>query len=258
MRGIPSAAARHARMFALLLACGGWAPLQAQQQPAKPPARPAPGAATATPAAPAAAASARGFGSARGPLLTRDELRACFGQEDDLKKRLEAQEAARGPLEQEKKAIGDEQALARADRAKLEGGELASGVTAFTERNKAFNDRRVRWETRTKAYNEAGRDAKPEERDELTAERAALEKEQAALEAERKRLLGLQDAHKDAVAAFNAKIRALDARVADWNKRNAAYNEANAAIESDRLAWAANCGNRRYREEDEIAIRSGK
>ena len=58
--------------------------------------------------------------------------------------------------------------------------------------------------------------------------------------------------------AFNVKVRALDGRVAEWNKRNNAYNDANAAIESDRAAWGANCGNRRYREEDELAIRSGK
>jgi len=259
MHPIPSAALRRAAAFACLLACGAATPLQAQQQPAKPPAAARPAATTPpAPAAPAAAASARGFGSARGPLLTRDELRACFSQEDDLKKRLEAQEAARGPLEQEKKAIGDEQALMRAERAKLDGGELATGVAAFSERNKAFNERRVRWETRVKAYNDAGRDASPQDRDELNAERVALEKEQAALEAERKRLVGLQEAHKDLVQAFNAKIRALDARVAEWNKRNGAYNEANASIESDRLAWASSCGNRRYREEDEMAIRAGK
>lgn len=249
MHPIPSAALRRTAALACLLMCGAVMPLQAQQPPAKP---------AAGAAAPAAAASARGFGSARGPLLTRDELRVCFSQEDDLKKRLEAQDAARGPLEQEKKAIGDEQALMRAERAKIEGGELTAGVAAFTERNKAFTERRVRWEARAKAHAEAGRDGNPQEREELNAERAALEKEQAALEAERKRLVGLQDSLKGAAEAFNAKIRALDARVVEWNKRNAAYNDTNAAIEADRLAWTSNCGNRRYREEDEMAVRAGK
>ncbi|MBI5716593.1 MAG: hypothetical protein HZC37_02775 [Burkholderiales bacterium] len=246
-----------ARLAAALLAGSGCVPLLAQQAPAKPPAaaRQAP-AAAATPASPAA--SGRGFGSARGPLLTREELRACFSQEDELKKRLAAQDAARGPLEQEKKTIADEQAVMRAERAKIEGAELAAAVTAFTERTKAFGERRARWDERVKAYNDAGRTATAEERDALNAERAELEKEHGALEAERKRLQGLQAGRSDAVQAFNVKIRALDARVADWNKRNNAYNDVNATLESDRLAWTASCGNRRYREEDELAIRSGK
>jgi len=244
------------RLAAALVAGGACMPLLAQQAPAKPPAaRPAP-AAAAAPAAPASAA--RGFGAARGPLLTRDELRVCFSQEDELKKRLEGQDAARGPLEQEKKAIADEQALMRAERAKIDGAELAAAVTAFTERSKAFAERRARWDERVKAYNDAGRTATAEERDALNTERATLEKEHGALEAERQRLQGLQAARTDAVQAFNVKIRALDARVAEWNKRNNAYNDANGAIESDRLAWSASCGNRRYREEDELAIRSGK
>ncbi len=245
------------RLAAALVAGGVCTSLLAQQPPAKPPAaaRQAP-AAAAAPAAPAS--SSRGFGSARGPLLTRDELRACFSQEDELKKRLEGQDTARAPLEQEKKAIAEEQALMRAERAKIDGAELPAAVTAFTERSKAFAERRARWDERVKAYNDAGRTATAEERDEINAERAVLEKEHGALEAERQRLQGLQAARTDAVQAFNLKVRALDARVADWNRRNNAYNDANAAIESDRLAWSASCGNRRYREEDELAIRSGK
>lgn len=245
------------RLAAALVAGGACIPLLAQQPPAKPPtaARPAP-AAAAAPAAPAS--GARGFGAARGPLLTRDELRVCFSQEDELKKRLEGQDAARGPLEQEKKSIADEQALMRTERAKIDGAELAAAVTAFTERSKAFAERRARWDERVKAYNDAGRTATAEERDALNAERVALEKEHGALEAERQRLQGLQAARADAVQVFNVKVRALDVRVVEWNKRNNAYNDTNSAIEADRLAWSASCGNRRYREEDEIAIRSGK
>lgn len=251
-----------ARLTAAVLAGGACFSLLAQQQPPAKPAtaaRPASAAAPAPAAAPAAAASAaRGFGAARGPLLTRDELRACFSQEDDLKKRLDEQHAARAPLEQEKKAIADEQALMRAERATIDGGELATAVPAFTERTRVFTERRARWEERVKAFNAAGRTATVEERDALNTERAALEKEHGALEAERVRLQGLQAARGEAVQTFNAKIRALDARVAEWNKRNNAFNEINGTLEAERSAWGANCGNRRYREEDELAIRSGK
>lgn len=240
------------RLAAALAACT-MLPVLAQQQPARTPA------AAAQAAAPAASdAAARGFGTARGPLLTRDELRACLSQEDDLKKRLTTQEAARPTLEQEKKAIADEQAVMRAERAKLDGADIAAAVSAFTERNKVFSERRARWDARVKAFNDAGRDGTTAEREALNAERVELEREHGALEAERKRIQGLQSERQEAAAAFNVKVKALDARVVDWNKRNGTYNDTLATLESDRLAWTANCGNRRYREDDELAIRAGK
>jgi chromosome segregation ATPase len=227
---------------------------QAQTQPAKP--AQAPGRAGAAAAAPAA--SARGFGNARGALLTRDELRACFAQEDALKKKLAAQEAARAPLEQDKKVIAEEQSAMRAERAKLQGGELPAAIAAFTTRSNTFNERRMRWEARLKEFNDAGRSAKTEERDALEAERLELEKERTALEAERTRLQAQQDERAQGTQAFNVRVKALDARVDEWNKRSHAWNDANVALEAERGEWVTNCGNRRYREEDEIAIRSGK
>jgi chromosome segregation ATPase len=236
---------------ALAVGCASLS-LQAQTTPARPGALPA--------AAPTTSASAptRGFGSARGPLLTRDELRACLSQDEDLKKRRAAHDAAVGPLEDEKKAIAEQQAAMRAERAKLDGGELNAAVTAFGQRAKVFEERRAKFEVRLKAYNDAGRTATAEEREAIEAERAELQKEHGALEAERKRVQGMQTALREAAQAYNAKIGPFEARVADWNKRQAAFNETGAAIESDRLAWAGSCGNRRYREDDELAIRQGK
>ncbi len=57
---------------------------------------------------------------------------------------------------------------------------------------------------------------------------------------------------------YNVKATALDTRVTDWNARNAKLNEANAAREAERKGWVTACSDRRYREDDEIAIRKGK
>jgi chromosome segregation ATPase len=235
------------------------------QQPARPPAASAPAArAPAAGVAPAAApgaasaAGARGFGTARGPLLTKEELRACLSQEEELRKRLAAHEAARVPLEQEKKGIADEQVVMRGDRAKLDPAELNAAIAAYTARNKAFAERQAAWEARLKSYNDAGRTGTAEERDALESERKELEKELAALGADRKRAQDMQAARQEAVQAFNVKIAALDGRVTEWNKRNSAYNDASAVLEADRSTWGGSCGNRRYREEDEMAIRAGK
>ena len=236
----------------VLSCCAVGLPLRAQAQtqvPAKPPVR------AGAAAAPAAAASARGFGNARGPLLTRDELRVCLTQEDDLKKRIERHEAARAPLEQDKKQITEEQAVLRGERTRVEGTDPA--VASFTERGKAFAERLARWSERVKAFTEAGRTGSTaeRERDALNAEREDLEKERTALDAVRARL---QAARQEAVQAYNVKVNALDARGAEWKKRETAYNDAGTALDGERQSWVASCGNRRYREEDEIAIRSGK
>ena len=57
---------------------------------------------------------------------------------------------------------------------------------------------------------------------------------------------------------FNGKAAALDARVSSWNERNAKWNEMSVAMESERKAWVTSCSDRRYREEDETAIKAGK
>jgi hypothetical protein len=75
------------------------------------------------------------------------------------------------------------------------------------------------------------------------------------LEAERTSIATSGD---EAVRSFNAKATALDARVAGWNDRNAKWNELTATIDSERKVWVTNCADRRYREDDEIAIKRGK
>mgnify|MGYP000370216868 CR=1 FL=1 len=59
-------------------------------------------------------------------------------------------------------------------------------------------------------------------------------------------------------ATDNAKVGAFDGRVSDWNQRNAAVNDAAKALEQERLKWMSDCGDRRYREDDELAIKRGK
>ncbi|MBK6472251.1 MAG: hypothetical protein IPF94_16520 [Betaproteobacteria bacterium] len=44
----------------------------------------------------------------------------------------------------------------------------------------------------------------------------------------------------------------------DWNQRNAQVNETARKLEDERSLWLSECSNRRYREDDEKAIRAGK
>lgn len=60
------------------------------------------------------------------------------------------------------------------------------------------------------------------------------------------------------VAAYNAKKLEVDARIDGWNTRNKALEaQANQHAQSQQ-SWKDNCGSRRYREDDEKALRAGK
>ncbi len=60
------------------------------------------------------------------------------------------------------------------------------------------------------------------------------------------------------LAAYNTKKPELDARIDGWNTRNKALEGRATQHESAQQSWKDNCGSRRYREDDEKALRAGK
>jgi chromosome segregation ATPase len=242
------------------LACSAlWAaaPAWAQTAPAKPAAK----SAAKAPAKAASAADGKtlalgGGSGGTGKLLTRDELRACLAQEETIRKRLEAHEALRAPLDQEKAQIGKDQDALRTERAGVDA--LKTRADAFSARARSFTTRVETWTKGVEAHNanKNGSGAAYEKNlAALNKEREDITREQAELEAERK---AIQDTTMSTVTAYNAKAQALDTRVQDWNQRNGQWNEASAALETERKGWVGSCADRRYREDDEIAIRNGK
>jgi chromosome segregation ATPase len=245
---------------ALALAHAGVA--HAQTAPPRTPARPAAGPSAAP--APAAAAPADGAtrtlgtsgGSGSGPLLTRDELRACLAQQESIRKRLEEHDAQRVALSSERDALVAEKDTLGADRARIDVAkkaldDLGARFAAYGNRVTALNDRVARFD----GMQSRGGPTVDRERNAIERERAEIEKERVALDADRTRLVGEAEA---AVKSFNDKAGALDARMTGWNERNGQWNGATTTIESDREQWVRNCANRRYREDDETAIRRGQ
>ena len=57
---------------------------------------------------------------------------------------------------------------------------------------------------------------------------------------------------------YNARADALQKRATEWNARNASLAETSRKLVADREFWADECGNRRYREDDEKAILQGQ
>ena len=107
------------------------------------------------------------------------------------------------------------------------------------------------------------------QRDRATQVDAELKQEQAALADLKAQIADSGDALKlqldvvdrasaDAVAAYNEQAQARDKEIDDYQARVTAFNARVEARQAERDAFAKNCDNRRYFEEDEIAIKKGK
>jgi hypothetical protein len=93
--------------------------------------------------------------------------------------------------------------------------------------------------------------------------------EQAAINALKDDLVRRGDANKaeletldrsnaEAVAAYNEKAVARDKQIDDYQARVTAFNTRVGAGQADHDAYAKNCNNHRYFEDDEAAINKGK
>jgi hypothetical protein len=103
----------------------------------------------------------------------------------------------------------------------------------------------------------------------LARQDADLAKEQADLNATKvdisgggdalkSQLEGLDRSSADAVAAYNEKAQAHDKQIDEYQARVTAFNSKVEANHADHESFNKGCENRRYLEEDEIAIRKGK
>ncbi len=103
----------------------------------------------------------------------------------------------------------------------------------------------------------------------LKLERDAMERELAAIEALKAESTKVDQTNAEAVAAYNQKMTdavnnynqkrgAVDSKTEAWNGRNAAAKEREKAFTETQDKWKASCSNRRYREDDEKAVRAGK
>lgn len=247
-----------------LLSAGIHAQAQAQTPPTspdKPAARPATqpaNKAAAKPASPAAAGDktlSLGGKASSGPILTRDELRTCLSQEEAIRKRLDAHTALRAPLDKEKADLTAAQQSLRTERAPLE--DMKKQADGLSERMKAYGVRVTAWNDSVTAFNAAAPTGSKADRERtaLNKEREDLGVQQKALDAEKTEFGAKSEV---TVRDYNAKAAAVDAQVSGWNQRNEQWNQAGRALEAERSEWVISCADRRYREDDEIAIKRGK
>lgn len=189
-----------------------------------------------------------GKSTAKTPILTREELRACMKREAEV-------EAARTAVEKRQAELDAERAQITALTDGLK--PLKAEHEAAQARIREANDKRKALGARIAAFNTkaatppadaAAREALQAEQKALNDEAAVLDREGGPIEAQ----------YRAAVDALNAKAQVHDQRAEAWNSRRTALADEAAAVDTQRKGWAADCADRRYREDDEKAIKAGK
>jgi len=188
-------------------------------------------------------------------LMSKEELRACMklksdidSRRADITKRSEALKEEKLTLSQPTPAFAE--ARARVD-AQLERVKQAdNAVKEQAQRVQEWNDRMAEFEANKKEMRNADRRAN------------VLKQERVELQADAKKL---NDARAEQVAVYEGLVKAANDlrgsqgnRAEDWNKRNDALADEEDAIIDMRANYAADCANRRFREDDEAAIKAGK
>jgi hypothetical protein len=98
--------------------------------------------------------------------------------------------------------------------------------------------------------------------EEMARRQAALEADRAEIErlgsALKEQAAALDRTSADAVGAYNEQVRARDKLIEDYQGAVPTFNTEAEALKSEQDAFASTCQNRRYDENDELAIRKGK
>lgn len=108
----------------------------------------------------------------------------------------------------------------------------------------------------------ARQDKVRQQSDEMSKEQAALTTMKADIQRSgeelKAKLEALDRTNAEAVAAYNDEAGARDKRIDEFQTRADAFNARVASNKTDQDAFGKGCENRRYFEEDEIAIRKEK
>jgi predicted nucleic acid-binding Zn-ribbon protein len=196
-----------------------------------------------------------GKSSSSGKVLTRDELRACMKQQASLATRKTELETRQNAVAAEREQVQKDTDAIKAEQESLGSrkgavDDLNARMTAFSAKVKDLQERRDDFEKSGRGGPTAER-----ERRKLEKEAAEIEKEQTQLNAERDKL---QAGGNEAVNKLNARVEAQQQVAQAWNDKSKKLSADQQAYEDDRIAWLDNCGNRRFREDDERAIKAGK
>lgn len=188
-------------------------------------------------------------------IMSKEELRACMALKDGNNKQAAELELRNEQNRKEKQAIQQSPDSAKADRAGIDANLAAvKQADALVRENgqaiQAWNDKMADFDKNSKDMRNADR-----RRQVLKQERFELTANDKKLVAERAEKI---TAYERSVAEYNAKIGDSGKAAEEWNKRNDALADDGERLSAARDKWLAECSNRRFREDDEVAIKAGK
>ncbi|GAA0761994.1 hypothetical protein LRH25_22275 [Ideonella azotifigens] len=197
-----------------------------------------------------------GNANAKASVMSREELRACFKEQDsikaasiDLGTKRTALDAERKQLETENEAM-KQQRDALAARVNQNAADMNARVAAHSAKVEAFNQK-------MDALNAAAKKGEN------------IDRRQQVLEREGKEIQKTSDELNEAGKVFQASVdedknkldsqfQQFQVKTDQWNTRNHDMDVAAANYDADLSSWKTRCGGRNYRESDEKAIRAGK
>lgn len=192
-----------------------------------------------------------GGGTAKGAMLTRDELRVCIQQQQAQQRRAGDLERRRSELAGEADAVRRRQQDVQAER-----DAYQAQADAFQARIKAHGQRVTQYNQRLQDFRDnppKGKDAEYQ-RGLIEGEGDAVAKADAALKADAPRVNAeLEQARQRLVAHAQAQVDAAAAA----NERNRQFNADAKAYDDELEDWKQRCGNRPFKDADERAVRAG-
>jgi septal ring factor EnvC (AmiA/AmiB activator) len=201
-------------------------------------------------AAPALAQAVKG---SKGAIMSKEELRACLARKDAVDKQRGELTASNEQLTRERDTLQQTGAALRAEGGQIEQRNAA--IRALVERNREHQAKVQDWNARAAKL----KDAPPADQErllaELNAEKDGLQKSFDTLKAEQAQLSA---GFNEQVAAYNARAQEHARNVEALNTRATQLSDQSQAEARERDAWRTSCADRRYREDDEIAIKRGK
>lgn len=185
-------------------------------------------------------------------IMSKDELRACMTLDqsnetrtDEIEKRHEALSKERDALEN--KQDDTEPQRAEVDRlleeVKLADAKVAENAALIED----WNGRMAEFAKKAKEMRNAARREQV-----LKQERIKLESANEPLVADRAAKVA---AYEKAVESLNQRITQRSSGSVEWNKRYEALRAEEAELNKSKDKWTSECSNRRFRENDEMAIK---
>ncbi len=183
-------------------------------------------------------------------MMSKDELRSCMKLQDSIKTTAAELEARKLKLAEDKAKIAPANEANKALRAEFEA--LAAAFKAADKAVQEHSARVAQWNAEVKEAESSSMKSAERRKKQLMSERAEMDATNKTLLDDRAEK---HKAYEAAVGRYNERAKQTDGMVTAWNQANEKLADDADKLVDLRADYAADCANRRFKEDDEIAIK---